>query len=55
MRFILNGDERVFNGDLGLTLLDYLRSMEGIPVTKAGCTGNGRCGGRRIGGIADIC
>jgi aerobic-type carbon monoxide dehydrogenase small subunit (CoxS/CutS family) len=44
MRFILNGDERVFNGDHELTLLDYMRTVEGIPVTKVGCTGSGRCG-----------
>ena len=44
MRFILNGDERVFDGYHDLTLLDYLRSMGDVPVTKVGCTGNGRCG-----------
>jgi aldehyde oxidoreductase len=44
MRFILNGDEKVFNGDPDLTLLDYLRTVEGIPVTKVGCTGSGKCG-----------
>ncbi len=44
MRFFLNGDEKIFNGDPELSLLDYLRTVEDIPVTKVGCTGNGRCG-----------
>jgi len=44
MRFFLNGVEKIFNGDPETTLLDYLRSIEGIPVTRVGCTGSGNCG-----------
>jgi aerobic-type carbon monoxide dehydrogenase small subunit (CoxS/CutS family) len=44
MRFIVNGEEREFTGDPGISLLEYLKSVEGVPITNAGCSGGGRCG-----------
>ncbi len=44
MKFILNGEEKNFNGDKKLTLLKYLREIEGITSIKDGCSGQASCG-----------
>jgi len=44
MRFILNGEEKIFNGDPDLKLLEYLRGMKDIHLPRTGCSGNGICG-----------
>ena len=44
MEFYLNGGKREYLGDLELTLLKYLREVEGITSTKDGCSGQGVCG-----------
>jgi aerobic-type carbon monoxide dehydrogenase small subunit (CoxS/CutS family) len=44
MRFNLNGRDVEYSGDPDMTLLDYLRSVAGIPVTSAGCSGGTNCG-----------
>jgi len=44
MKFVLNGIEKEFNGDLDLSLLKYLRNIEGITTVKDGCSGQATCG-----------
>ena len=44
MRFILNGEEMVFDGDVNLMLYEYLQSVESLPVSKVACSGKGVCG-----------
>ena len=44
MKFILNGIKKEFNGDLELSLLKYLRNIEGITTVKDGCSGQATCG-----------
>ncbi len=44
MKFILNGIQKEFNGDLNLSLLEYLREVENITSVKDGCSGQGVCG-----------
>ncbi len=44
MKFTLNGLEKEFNGDLNLSLLEYLREHENITSVKDGCSGQGVCG-----------
>lgn len=44
MKFILNGIEKEYNGDLELSLLKYLRNIEGITTVKDGCSGQASCG-----------
>lgn len=44
MKFYLNGKEREFDGDLELSLLKYLREVEGITSVKDGCAPQAACG-----------
>ena len=44
MDFILNGEQRDFQGDPEGTLLDYLREHEGIITAKKGCNDEAACG-----------
>ena len=44
MQFKLNGQERVFDGDPDLSLLNYLREIEGITSPKDGCAPQAACG-----------
>ncbi|NOX37907.1 MAG: selenium-dependent xanthine dehydrogenase [Calditrichaeota bacterium] len=44
MRFWLNGQERVYDGDPDLSLLRYLREIEGITSPKDGCSPQAACG-----------
>jgi len=44
MKFVLNGIEKEFNGDLDLSLLKYLRNIENITTVKDGCSGQATCG-----------
>jgi aldehyde oxidoreductase len=44
MEFILNGVKKNYDGDPGLSLLTYLREVEGITSAKDGCSGQGACG-----------
>lgn len=44
MKFILNGQEKEFNGNPELSLLTYLREHEGITSVKDGCSGQASCG-----------
>jgi len=44
MKFILNGQEKEFNGDPEITLLTYLREHENITSVKDGCSGQASCG-----------
>lgn len=44
MQFTLNGQERVYNGDPDLSLLRYLREVEGIISPKDGCAPQAACG-----------
>lgn len=44
MKFKLNGIEKEFDGDPELSLLKYLRNIEGITSVKDGCSGQGSCG-----------
>lgn len=44
MEFSLNGEKKSYNGDPGLSLLTYLRVLEGITSVKDGCSGQGACG-----------
>jgi selenium-dependent xanthine dehydrogenase len=44
MKFILNGIEKEFNGDPELSLLKYLRDIEGITSPKDGCSPQASCG-----------
>ena len=44
IRFILNNEEKTFNGDETISLLNYLREIEGIVSVKDGCSGQGACG-----------
>ncbi|MFH1574320.1 MAG: selenium-dependent xanthine dehydrogenase [Acidobacteriota bacterium] len=43
--FVLDGEHRAYEGDPDLTLLHYLRGVEKITSCKAGCSGQGACGG----------
>ncbi|MCK4760804.1 MAG: selenium-dependent xanthine dehydrogenase [Candidatus Aminicenantes bacterium] len=44
IKFRLNGQEKNFKGDPDLSLLKYLREIEGIISTKDGCSGQAACG-----------
>ena len=44
MEFTLNGTKRTYSGDPNLSLLEYLRTIEGITSVKDGCSGQGSCG-----------
>lgn len=44
MKFVLNGIEKEYNGDLDLSLLKYLRNIEGRTTVKDGCSGQATCG-----------
>ncbi|MCF6269987.1 MAG: selenium-dependent xanthine dehydrogenase [Melioribacteraceae bacterium] len=44
MKFILNGIEKEYTGDLELPLLKYLRNIENITTVKDGCSGQASCG-----------
>lgn len=44
MNFILNGQERTYSGDPELSLLNYLREIEGIISPKDGCSPQAACG-----------
>jgi len=44
MKFTLNGIEKEYNGDLELSLMKYLRNIEGITTVKDGCSGQATCG-----------
>ncbi len=42
--FLLNGKERKYDGNMDLSLLNYLREKEGITSPKDGCSGQAFCG-----------
>ena len=44
MKFVLNGQEKEFDGDPELSLLTYLREHENITSVKDGCSGQASCG-----------
>ncbi len=44
MKFYLNGKIKNYNGDPGLSLLKYLREVEGITSVKDGCAPQAACG-----------
>ncbi|NNJ53722.1 MAG: selenium-dependent xanthine dehydrogenase [Ignavibacteriaceae bacterium] len=44
MNFTLNGDTRTYNGNPELSLLNYLREIEGIISPKDGCAPQAVCG-----------
>ncbi len=44
MKFMLNGQEKEFNGDMSMSLLTYLREHENITSIKDGCSGQASCG-----------
>ncbi len=44
IKFQLNGKEKAYKGDENLSLLKYLREIEGIISVKDGCSGQGSCG-----------
>lgn len=44
IEFILNGKEKIFNGDENLSLLKYLRERENILTVRDGCSGQAFCG-----------
>lgn len=44
MKFILNGSEKIYEGDPNLPLLTYLREQEGIISPKDGCAPQAACG-----------
>ncbi len=44
MKFILNGIEKEYFGDPNISLLNYLRELEGITTVKDGCSPQAACG-----------
>ena len=44
MQFNLNGQNKVYDGDPDLSLLQYLREIEGIISPKDGCAPQAACG-----------
>ena len=44
MDFTLNGNTKTYNGDPELSLLNYLREIEGIISPKDGCAPQAACG-----------
>ena len=44
IEFELNGLAKTFSGDPGISLLRYLRDIEGIVSVKNGCSGQAACG-----------
>ncbi|MEK6624680.1 MAG: molybdopterin cofactor-binding domain-containing protein, partial [Bdellovibrionota bacterium] len=44
IRFSLNNQAKVFDGDPELSLLNYLRDVEGLTSPKDGCAPQGTCG-----------
>jgi aerobic-type carbon monoxide dehydrogenase small subunit (CoxS/CutS family) len=44
MLFNLNGRDMEYAGDPDMTLLDYMKSVAGVPVTSVGCSGGANCG-----------
>lgn len=49
MKFYLNGVEKEFNGNPELSLLKYLRDIEGITSPKDGCSPQASCGACTVG------
>ena len=45
VEFTLDGERRTYEGDQDLTLSHYLRRVEKNTTCKAGCSGQGACGG----------
>jgi len=44
IKFYLNGSEASYDGDPKMSLLNYLREIEGIVSVKNGCSGEATCG-----------
>jgi selenium-dependent xanthine dehydrogenase len=44
INFHLNGSEASYDGDLGMSLLNYLREIAGIVSVKNGCSAEATCG-----------
>ena len=44
MKFYLNGIEKEYNGDIEISLLKYLREIEGLTSVKDGCSPQAACG-----------
>lgn len=44
IKFVLNDKKKTYDGDPKLSLLTYLREMEGIVSVKDGCSGQAACG-----------
>ncbi|MCK4663959.1 MAG: selenium-dependent xanthine dehydrogenase [Bacteroidales bacterium] len=44
IKFILNNNEKIYDGDENLFLLKYLREIEDITSVKDGCSGQATCG-----------
>ena len=44
IKFSLNGSEASYDGDLKMSLLNYLRTTAGIVSAKNGCSGEAACG-----------
>ena len=56
MKFYLNGTEKKYSGNPDLSLLSYLREIEGITTVKEGCSPQSGCGACSvlINGLAQI-
>jgi aerobic-type carbon monoxide dehydrogenase small subunit (CoxS/CutS family) len=44
IEFNLNGSKTTFDGDPKMSLLNYLREIEGLVSVKNGCSGEATCG-----------
>jgi selenium-dependent xanthine dehydrogenase len=44
IEFILNGEKVSWDGDENLSLLNYLRNIQGLTAAKDGCSGQSACG-----------
>jgi aldehyde oxidoreductase len=44
IKFMLNNKEKIYEGDEKISILKYLRNIEGITSVKDGCSGQGACG-----------
>jgi aerobic-type carbon monoxide dehydrogenase small subunit (CoxS/CutS family) len=44
INFNINGAEKTFDGDPKMSLLNYLREIEGLVSVKDGCSGEATCG-----------
>ena len=49
MQWILNGENRTYDGDPDMPLLTYLRDKEGIISPKDGCAPQAACGCCAVG------